>query len=434
MKYWWLNPTLVMVISNTVAVVVALRVSQSYYVELGKSTNGTVTAVHLWYLVPAIIALLVGGCLGTFIARHRPYTEAPRDRDSAMAGLTKVLVPMAVIVTAANIIWLVRGFQQGLSLSLIAAVLTAHFDAMSDIRGILIESTLPGITTLTQCVIIFCLIIGMVHRDRRLFKWRHHYTIAIVITLARALIMGERLSIIEIAIGFVIGSLWSSPDLSRARRFRVGVLYPLYAVVAVLVLFGTLEYFRSYQILRPTLENPNFIRYVFGRISAYYVFSLDNGASLYDRYGVLPIPILTMVWFWRFPGVMLLFPSYYSVEIKSLADGIYDSFVNPEYNTISSLFMAELDFGFVGGCVLLSLVAFASAFIYERCVRGSWRALFFFPGIYIGACESARIFYVFSGRAFAMFAAAGAVIWIASRHQRASRGMLDPQSNVSRLR
>jgi hypothetical protein len=188
-RLWWLNPSWVFGMVTVGTFVLALSLSERSY-DLYDSPK-YLRMDHWWIPVGAWLALECGRRLGA------NWQQEPGDSgDRLIDDVNWWFWASFVLTVGAYFLLLVRGLQNGLSLSVIKENLFAPPNEVSRELAGEVVVYLPGVTTATQFGII-CVLLGLwlYFRGRRqVMKY-----VAIVVGLAamRALLFHERLALIE---------------------------------------------------------------------------------------------------------------------------------------------------------------------------------------------------------------------------------------------
>jgi hypothetical protein len=405
-------------------------------------------ARELWWLNPAYVVGIMGALLATasYIVpewMYRAYWHTPKFIDGEQFRITLACIGMFVVGAAAGgyrrfhgsrppdehwaeripwrlthrlfnacfylsligyAVWAGAAVSRGASLQLALGVLHGEKGASDEMKEVYLK-TISGVTTLTQLgivVMILGVLIGVTHGWRRVVP---KCTILVLITLVRALMNSERLSLMELLIPTVV--LLVRLVAMESPRF-VGRLWqllraaPAVGYSGLIVVFGAAEYFRSW-INYYKGGDLSFWQFVSLRLLGYYVTALNNGALLTQRIDPTGAPFFTLHFLWRFPILSGLVESIYpNLAIASEATDPYMRFLqveaNPEFNNGGGFLLPMLDFGFAGALLYWLLAGLLCGILYRSFQLKRTTGLLLYPLTFLGAIELTRIIYWAEGR------------------------------------
>jgi hypothetical protein len=175
---------------------------------------------------------------------------------------------------------------------------------------------------------------------------------------------------------------------------------PLIAAVVVAALFGLAEYYRSWLNFYSESEE-SFIEFGATRLALYYATALNNGAGFWAYLDDPVGPYLTAMWYWQFPLAIG------QETVARLLDLQLDEFqyylyrlAQPEFNNPSGLYSVFVDYGFVGGLIVWSVLGAISGRLYRSFIKHRPSGLLLYPVWYIGIIELLRVFSWGSTRYF----------------------------------
>jgi hypothetical protein len=260
--------------------------------------------------------------------------------------------------------------------------------------------TVPGVTTLTQCSIV-AVLLGLMP-----VVWNSPRVKLVIagifsITFFRAMLLSERLALIELVIGaFLV--LFRLMVLGRAHSPRVILglkLAPVLGPIVLLLMFGTFEYFRSYQFYKNRFNNV--AEFTIWRISAYYTTGLNNGALIHKEWDHWPLPFQSVTAFWAFPLVKYS-PFSYQKLTGIDPDLKYDDLLRfkavEEYNNDGGLLAPLNDFGEIGMCVFWLFFGVLAGLAHRSYLRGHIVGLCFYPLFFLTILETPRFIYLTMSR------------------------------------
>jgi hypothetical protein len=324
------------------------------------------------------------------------------------------------LTVAAYGILLLRGLQNGLSLSVIKENLFAPpSDVSRELAGEVIVY-LPGVTTATQFGII-CVLLGLWLHHRGM-HWVRKYAVTIVALAAmRALLFHERLALIEVMVPagiLVLRQVWLERPLSPGMRnlFRIG---PVIGLVVMIGLFGAFEYFRSWRHYRQQFDS--IAEFTVWRLSGYYATAQNNGALGWEREGQRPLPLATLNAIWEFPPVEKSPLSYTNLTGRDAAlthTIMLEQRANVELNSPGGLFEPLRDYGPIGSLVWWIAFGALVGWAYRGYLEGSLLGLLLFPIAFLSLLEMPRFLYLTHPRILAplaVIACLGYRMWVTSR-------------------
>src|SRR5258708_1002330 len=261
-------------------------------------------------------------------------------------------------------------------------------------------SNIPGITSFTQAGIPFfiCYFVATRYCGQTLGSRFHIYiAVLLALTMVRAFAWTERLALIEIVIPVLLLSLptWRS----RSKSFRLGLrMAPLFGIVALIVFFGVMEYFRSW--LDFYVESgESFLDFVLQRISTYYVTAVNNAVGYLVENGDWP----------RWDGRYMLSGIYAMPGIGgalitefALRPDTYPTFLSTyldeEFNNFSGLYFPIVDFGLIVGPVVLAVCALLTGYCWRLFAAQSIRGFLIYPLLDVGLIDLLRVMYLGNSR------------------------------------
>lgn len=255
----------------------------------------------------------------------------------------------------------------------------------------------PGITSLIQCgVVIFIQasiyeVYGL--NSKRKITFRLICALIFISIVFRAFVISERLALIEVSIAFFVSII---PIISINKI--VFKLLPILSITGLFIVFGVFEYFRSW-INHYQYFYDSYILFVFDRLSAYFIMSVNSAWSylLFDEYN--SYPWITNQWIFKLPGMESL-NNIYDIEYIKYMSYLYYN-LNAEFNNIYPVFSIIHDYGFLS-VFYISVLAYVTKLIYSSyCNLGF--GLFIYPYFFVGILELSRTYTFSSSRAFPIY-------------------------------
>jgi hypothetical protein len=313
--------------------------------------------------------------------------------------------------------WIAIALARGYGGTQIKAVLSLEPHALLDARAQFLKPV-AGVTTLTQLgpVALVCLLL-----DRRATGRRHTVALGALIgvTLVRTVLNTERLAFLEMVVPAVVLTAAVLPrGVRETRRSWFWALLPLIAPVALIVVFGTFEYTRSWNDFYAQKGDVGFDEFVLRRLGGYYATSANNSAILLTYFAPFVVfPFFTLRSFWNFPLLSPLFDikDVFGTDPKESWMILLHRYGNPEFNNDGGLLAAVADYGLWGALVWWWVVGLLIGMCYRSLRSGELHALVLYPILYVGLTDMARIFYWGNGRAFVTIVGAITVAWLLRR-------------------
>ncbi len=228
-------------------------------------------------------------------------------------------------------------------------------------------------------------------------------TVLVLLALARVFIVSERIALVELAVLFGLSRL-RRQVLSVPRTFAtdtVLAIAPVIGLLLLVLLFGTAEYFRSWQFYQNDFDS--FTDFTAARLSGYYSTAHNNGAMAWSNDGAFPIPYHSLEWFWRLPllgSTPLGFEQLTGLDARLAYQEFLERYGNPEFNNPGGLFCPFLDYGAIGGGIFWFGFGFLAGRLYRGFLAGSFAGLFLYPFVVLSILEVPRILYLCTVRPF----------------------------------
>jgi hypothetical protein len=317
--------------------------------------------------------------------------------------LTAMLRISLVLTLIGYVTFVLAAYLRGASVTSFVAVIKGVSGASGDMKKTLFK-TLPGVTTCTQFGIASALLIVFLARFQGWKSLRTPLVVLLGVTVIRAIFLSERLALIEVAIPTAVMALrLFTPELyAKEWRKRTLRFAPAGAPFLLYIFFALSEYFRSWTFYA-THAGGTLWEFAFGRLTGYYLTSMNNSAYLLKTYNFHPwLPTFTCEWFFKFPFIgsyieggpaaILYRSNYYEALLTAGA--------NPEFNNPGGIFSPMFDFGVIGGLAFWLFSGFLLGRIFGLFRRGQLVGLMFYPLGMLSLMEVPRILYWTAGRAF----------------------------------
>lgn len=412
-RLWWLNPAIVFSLMVPGTMALAYNLPRSSYVlyRVPKYIDET----HLFLSIMAAMMVAAG-----FIWATRTGKVPQSNVESYANLLTKAFFTFAGLTLLGYAIWIVvamsRGFNPALFLKFFAG---GDLDFVLDLKDTYFK-TIPGVTTAAQFQ-VSAVVLGLMPGvfERRFVK--PVLAMLFAMSLFRALFLTERLAIIEItvAFGIIATRRWVMGQRTQ-KWFLYGLgVFPVFAVVAMLVVFGAFESFRSWTFYKDKFNS--ITEFTLWRVGAYYTTCHNNSAMFMERHGSWPLPYATVQSVWAFPLIEnspLGYEKLVGFEPDKEHSEILRRNASPEYNNEGGLFQPMIDFGMIGFVCYYVGLGFMAGRVYRAYLAGAVHGLLYFPIVMMHILETPRFLYMNASRTFPTHAAlltVLAVIWLIAR-------------------
>lgn len=387
---WWLHPRYALLFLGIPLLVGSYLIPEYTYLTL----YGTEKHIDLDYVVLGSLVYLAF-IAGSFFTVGTNTRSQQRD---IIAYCRWVIWPLFGLTIFGYVVWfsaamLRAGGPGALLNAFVGLVLDPDFSASESVKFDLFD-TIPGITTLTQLGVAYVTVEALLwvrkKSRRRLAALR--FAVLASFLLPRAILISERLALIEIAVPIIV-VLVSGLRLKGAYRGLVRWA-PVYLVGGVFGLFALGEYFRSWAFYQPNYGGP-YLRFAVERFLGYYATAINNGAVIYYYEPLQPM-IHTLNSLFVFPILGVEVSEVYNEIFGVPADrSVYllDTYANPEFNNAAlvglllneySVFLAPVA-AFVMGVIAVSL--------YRDFARGRLVGAVLYPSWFIGVLEISRIYF-----------------------------------------
>ncbi|MEV6863449.1 O-antigen polymerase [Streptosporangium subroseum] len=399
---WWLHPAWTAMLATLPGLLAAWLIGDDTFREWWRTPklfdDGKVLTVMVF------IGVFIVGCMLPSLAKSTRATDISttvrQRRILFLAGRAT-----AALTLVGYVAWMASAITSGLTLADLANVFSLSAGSADAVKSEL--GTIGGVTTLTQLgpLAMICLFL-----DRRLGGRSHTvmFTVLTGLTLARVVLNSERLALMEIALPILVVVSTLRPGQGRRHYRWVWAGLPLLAPFALVALFGTFEYVRSWSHYSSIVQI-DYSEFVLRRLTGYYATAYNNSAIVVDHIGPdLAWPYYTVGFLWNFPGLsaVLTPEAVLGFDPGRVWPGLLWQFGNPEYNNTGGMLAPLADYGLAGGMVFWAAVGLAIGVCYRWMRSGEMRGLILYPLLYVGLVDLVRYFYWGEGRAFPMLAGA----------------------------
>lgn len=387
----WLNPAAVILGFTGVLSIITVSLPDSMFEEWGVPKYFDKSHAFLTWV--GIGALLFGIMFGSF--------QSPRDGEADGYGNNEELIERWYKGTGGLVLlgyaaWMLIALSRGINVSLFQAVLDRDLGAISSLKGYL--APVGGITTLTQLSGIVSAIGA--HRFCRTRRVGRLWVFVVLAGVFRALFYAERLALMEVLIPAILIMVLELRFFGVHRRLTRWL--PALGLAALVVVFSTSEYFRSW-IFYSNVTNLPFVAWALLRLVGYYATSFNNNALFYDLgTAVSHDPYYSFSFAYDFPGVSAVFgrPEVRGTDVSQWWMNELDRYANEEFNNTGSFLVPMADLGMIGGVLFWILVGVVVGRIYRRARSGSEVGVIAYSVLFLGLLELPRFTYWTLGRFF----------------------------------
>jgi hypothetical protein len=409
-RLWWLNPAALFALVIGSTMLAASWQTDSAFELLGAPKF--IAEKHVVLAALAIVVFLVGHCLAEATGKvPEPATAATDGLIERWFWLTTGLTIFGYFV------WLGIGLKNGFSPAVLREFLTSDDPHLAETIRDDMFYTVHGVTTCTQFGVAAVLLgMWLVFRGKPHRIWP--VIVLIMLAVGRALLFSERLAVIEL----VVPGLLVALRMAVLGRPLVSVWHwilqttPILGIAALLLFFGTFEYFRSWRFYHQEFDS--YTEFTLWRVSGYYVTAHNNSAMALETQPRYPLPYSTLRHLWSFPGLSrtpLGYTKLTGVDPVARHTAMLDRFGTPELNNEGGLFQPALDYGLAGYLLFWSGCGFVSGRLYRAYLVGTFAGVALYPLIIIAILETPRLLYLCYTRSFPPIVALLLISWLVAR-------------------
>lgn len=426
LRLWWLSPVVVSLFVGAASILPTLFIGDQEFRTLWGTPKSITIEVTVLFGC-GVLALCFGALIGIVISPSAAGLRAP------WPGLSDRLIALlrraSTVLTALT----VTGYF-GFALLIVKAGLGpaqlfagAPNDGSTPVRDLI--GTVPGVTTLTQAgiaaVVISAILLAHGFSRAELAK----LLIVVGFAVPRAYIFTERLAILELIVPVTL-ILAARLSFHHGLRRRFAQLIPFGSLFAIVVVFGTFEYFRSWTFYR-LHSSASFVDFAMSRFAGYYATAINNGQLILDHLGWPGrVPYDTLEGFWTAPVIeqthLYERVAGHIAPYSRQADGsmyfnMLDHYGNQEFNNPSGYVGPFVDYGQLGGLVFFFIAGLAAGLLYQAFCQGKVFGLLLYPVVFTGLVELPRYIYWSQGRTAYTWIPLFIVIALAASAQRKDR-------------
>lgn len=261
-------------------------------------------------------------------------------------------------------------------------------------------NTLPGITSLTQCGVVFSIFfinnvfVSNEHHLKIKKRFKLYFVIVVLFTVLRSFVWSERLALIELFVPILLLYLNFHSFKNRITKLFVNLL-PFYSTILLVIFFGVTEYFRSWPYYRDYYYS--FWSFITERIMLYYSTAINNGVGTLHYYNWPSYSFyFTLNWVYKLPGIGDYLLNWQKDNIPSFVN----EYGNHEFTNISGLFAIVYDLGVIGAFFYCIVWGFFIGIIYNSFRKKHIIGLLLYPVFFMSLIEIYRILYLGESRIF----------------------------------
>lgn len=395
---WWLSPAGAVLLIVPVTLGFATAYSPQDFLTYFRTPKSLTSATALLFAAGALVLVL-----GTFLTQVGQRGPARPGRwpwlsPAQLDTLERCSTVLFRVTVIGYLSFLVAAARNGVSPGDVVSAVLAQDVSSGELESTI--GTIPGITTLTQVGVAYGVVAALVLTDRVDRRTVLRLAALTLMSLLRAYVFTERLALVEVVVpALVVLVVRASHTRSSSRRFALG-LAPLPLVVLLVLGFAASEYSRSYQFFQ-TRTNDGLVLFSAKRLSGYYATAYNNGqiGLTYDNYpGRLPYTSLEAVWTAPLVEQAEVYDRLVGRDSSEHYQALLRTYGNPEFNNPGGLPAPFIDFGRVGGLLVLLGMGLAVGTAYRAFLQGKAVGVLIYPVVVTGLFELPRFLYWTLGR------------------------------------
>jgi hypothetical protein len=383
---WWLHPRYAAIL-GALLLVAAYLIPETTYLTLYRSQKH-VDLNFLWIGLIVYVGLFIGASFAVGTGSRPQWDDIMRYCRWVIWPLFGVVVfgyatyLVVAVVTAGGI---------GPFLTLINNLFFAAEFGDADYLRFEVFGTIPGITTLTQCGALYVTVEALLWLRRGSPRAASLIRISIFTSLVipRALVVSERLALIETAIPVLV--ILSSWLYSRGSYRNLLRFAPLWLGLGVFILFGIGEYFRSWTFYE-SIYGGSYLQFASDRFLGYYATAVNNAAATYYFQPVLPL-FYTLTSLFRFPVLGEYATDLHNSIFGEAREGLLflEAYANPEFNNIAPVGLWLNEYSVFLAPVAAFVIGLVATSLYNSFLKGRLLGVLLYPSWFIGLLEISRI-------------------------------------------
>lgn len=418
---WWLSPTGAVAFVVPATLLLAWVLPDPTYRALWrtpKALDGGTTAL----LLSGTLLFMTAGLLPLFGGRRPRRAAWPSLTDDQYRLLLRASRWLLGLTLFGYAAFLFSGIRNGASLQMIVAALVRQDTFTASLESVF--TTVPGVTTLTQVGIAYVTVATILLLRGPAPGATTGMVLVFGLATVRSFILSERLAILELLIP-VVAVVAMAKTTSGRRWVRVSVRAgPALVVPIVFLVFGFFEYSRSWVFYRET-SGGSFFDFVVERLAGYYATAYNNGQlALLHEAAPDRVPYRTLEALWTAPGVEQL--NLYATLSPGHGPGEFQEVLarygNPEFNNPCGVCDPFVDWGPLGGLIILALLGLLLGSTYVSFANSHAVGLLLYPPLVTGLLELPRYLYWSQGRLVPALTLLAVTAWLVIRAGPRRRG------------
>ena len=400
---WWMRPSTAPLLLGIPLLISAYLIPQRSFVELYDSPKYVDTGFLLIGL-----AIYVGFLAGCFVTLRSGTPARPGD---VVAFCRWFVWPLFCLTMLGYLVWFANAVLGaggvGPVLTAFSEVLAGQDHGTSDYVKDELFREIPGITTLTQVGILYATVEAVLWTrgasSRRLALTR--FAVVILLGLARAMLLSERLALIEIVVPIGI-VLLNNARFQEVHRTLVRFM-PFVLALTVFTLFAAGEYFRSWTYYR-SVYTGTYVEFAVQRFLGYYTTAVNNAAIVHYFEPLHPLRH-TFDSLFVFPllgeavshAYAVVFGGDYTDERNQQ---LLQTYANPEFNNVPIVGLLSNEYSALLAPMAAVLLGILSASLFRSFASGRLVGVLLYPSWFVGLLEISRVYYWASSRYFPVLA------------------------------
>jgi oligosaccharide repeat unit polymerase len=397
----WLDPRFIILFTCGVSAIIASAIPERLYLEYWGISR---KAFNLEYLVISALCIL---CFitGSFFSSRKIdlknkiyFAEKNSWRCLNHFNIKKAtnLINFGTVLTIVGyVVWVWSIWQNGMSFELLRGIVNQEEGAVWITKRIT-QNTIPGITTLTQLGPALSIIVAVLWRQNR--NLHLNFYVVLIFAFIRAIIVSERVALIEILIPFFIIYLQTNWNrIGLVSKLLAGLL-PFCGLVGISLLYGGFEYFRGWTTEKTAQSS--IVAFSIQSVMGYYVSSFNNGAALMEAIPmpICELPYTTLNWLFGFPLIGQQIVAWINPSFVPYTGWYYFIIPNENLNSPCGLFGFIYDFGLIGGLVAWVIAGFLAGSLFRLYAQQRLLGLIFYSYFIVGLLEVPRTMTWTAGR------------------------------------
>jgi hypothetical protein len=279
-------------------------------------------------------------------------------------------------------IWFIVAVARGLRPEIFLSILQGDNAALLASKYIYFEK-ISGVTTWVQLAIPAAAVSTFLVRlsvSKKVYLTR--LVVLVALAVSRALLMAERMAIIEVVLASVVVALSVRPLPREKVGLRFWQVFVIFWV-GVIGFFGAFEAIRSWASYYSGTSS-DYFGFLIARLAGYYSTAINN-AALANQ---------TLTWEENLGN---LFHSNLFSDKNAVTETLLVN-ANLEFNNVSGMLAAFGALGVLGGFALIFAMARGFYWLFRRTEEGDILSLFIYACSSISILELSRFYYLGDGR------------------------------------